>query len=64
MENKETFGNRSRDFLKQQGFYIVLALCLLIVGVAIALTALPREEAQQPAPTPQQQAAEVRQSTD
>lgn len=64
MEKKETFGNKSREFLKQQGFYIVLALCLLIVGVAIALTALPREEAQQPAESTPQQAAQVRQSDD
>ena len=68
MENKDSFANKSQDFLKQQGFYIVLALCLLIVGVAIALTALPREEAAEPnaQTTPQQQlqAVESRQSGD
>lgn len=55
MENKESFAVRAGEFLRQQGFYIVLALCLLIVGVAIALTALPREQAQVPETTPQQQ---------
>lgn len=56
MENKESFAARAGEFLRQQGFYIVLALCLLIVGVAIALTALPREQAETAQPTPQQQA--------
>jgi len=56
MENKESFAVRAGEFLRQQGFYIVLALCLLIVGVAIALTALPREQAESVQPTPQQQA--------
>ena len=55
MENKESFAARAGEFLRQQGFYIVLALCLLIVGVAIALTALPRQQAETAQPTPQQQ---------
>jgi len=57
MENKESFAARAGEFLRQQGFYIVLALCLLIVGVAIALTALPRQQTQSAQPTPQQQAS-------
>ena len=56
MENKESFAARAGEFLRQQGFYIVLALCLLIVGVALALTALPREQTEIAQPTPQQQA--------
>ena len=31
---------RSGGFFRTQGFYIMLALCLLIVGTAVALTAL------------------------
>ena len=42
MEQKQTFAQKSRDFLREQGFYIVLFLCLLIVGTAIVLTALPQ----------------------
>ncbi len=54
---------RSKDFLKQQGFYIVLFVCLLIVGTAVALTALPRDDGKNVAPTPDQ-AVESRQSGD
>ena len=36
---------RSGGFFRTQGFYIMLALCLLIVGTAVALTALPGGEA-------------------
>ena len=34
--------SKPKDFLKKQGFYVVLFLCLLIVGTAIVLTALPQ----------------------
>ncbi len=43
MEETRTFWDKSKDFIRKQGFYIVLFVCLLIVGTAIALTALPRE---------------------
>jgi len=48
-------------FLKTQGFYIVLALCLLIVGAAVAVTALPIGE--EPMPTAEQ-VVESNQSND
>ncbi len=51
MQENKTFQTRSRDFLKKQGFYIVLFVCLLIVGTAIALTAIPRANTQQNAGT-------------
>ena len=35
---------RAGGFFKKQGFYIVLALCLLVVGVAVAVTAFPGNE--------------------
>lgn len=49
MDEKDIFDpeqpeHKAKDFLRQQGFYIVLFVCLLIVGTAVALTALPREE--------------------
>ena len=43
MEETRTFWDKSKDFIRKQGFYIVLFVCLLIVGTAIALTALPRD---------------------
>ena len=36
---------KTGSFMKKQGFYIVLALCLLIVGAAVAVTALPQQSA-------------------
>jgi len=51
MQENKTFQTRSRDFLKKQGFYIVLFVCLLIVGTAIALTAIPRANTPQDAGT-------------
>lgn len=41
---------RAGGFFKKQGFYIVLALCLLVVGVAVAVTVFPGSEAE-PAPS-------------
>ena len=48
MEEKREYEQGNRSFLRKQGFYIVLFLCLLIVGTAIVLTALPDESAEQP----------------
>lgn len=42
MQQTKSFQSRSRDFLKKQGFYIVLFVCLLIVGAAVALTMIPK----------------------
>ncbi len=59
--------SKPKDFLKKQGFYIVLFICLLIVGTAIVLTALPQQEEAEPAVddgTGQSSAQEVRQSED
>lgn len=53
---------KTGNFMKKQGFYIVLALCLLIVGAAVAVTALPQQGAE-PTPTANQ-AAEANQSGD
>ena len=44
--NEYENGSRTKDFLKKQGFYVVLFICLLIVGTAIALTAFPRDQAE------------------
>lgn len=33
------------DFIQSQGFYVALALCLLVVGAAIVISVLPGEEA-------------------
>ena len=52
---------RSGGFFRTQGFYIMLALCLLIVGTAVALTALPGGEA---APSPTNPAVQSNQSDD
>ena len=44
---------RFRTFLKNNGFYLVLVLCLLAIGGTIALLAIPRdEEPQQAQATP------------
>ncbi len=65
MEFDRDYQPKNRDFLKKQGFYIVLFLCLLIVGTAIALTALPRETEPEQQPVEQQPVViDVRQSTD
>ncbi len=53
---------KTGSFMKKQGFYIVLALCLLIVGAAVAVTALPQQNTD-PTPTDAgNQAVESRQS--
>lgn len=50
MQQTKSFQSRSRDFLKKQGFYIVLFVCLLIVGAAIAVTMIPRANVEAPSP--------------
>lgn len=72
IEGNRNFNSKPRDFLKRQGFYVVLFVCLLIVGTAIVLTTVPREgqedtsQAQQQTSDPQQQQSllEARQSGD
>ncbi len=68
MEEYREHESKSRAFLKKQGFYVVLFICLLIVGTAIVLTALPRE-AEEDTSANQQNAqnpvvVETRQSSD
>ncbi len=64
MDENKLFDSEPKtgSFMKKQGFYIVLALCLLIVGAAVAVTALP-QQSEQPAPT-DNQAAQANQSDD
>lgn len=48
--------SKFEDFIRSQGFYVALALCLLVVGAAIVISVLPGQEniqeqnAQQSAP--------------
>ena len=53
MEEMNEFETRpGRTFWRDWGVYGVLALCLAVIGAAVALTSLPQEEAQQePLPT-------------
>ena len=53
MEEMNEFETKPRGtFWRDWGVYGALALCLAIIGAAVALTSLPREEAQeQPLPT-------------
>ncbi len=44
--------NRFRTFLKNNGFYLVLVLCLAVIGGAIALLALPANQEEEAAATP------------
>ena len=68
IEENRNFDSKPKDFLRKQGFYIVLFVCLLIVGTAIVLTSLPAEnqEATPQAEQTQQQPSvlEARQSGD
>ncbi|MDD3401679.1 MAG: peptidoglycan DD-metalloendopeptidase family protein [Eubacteriales bacterium] len=45
MEQKQKKFN-IRDFFKNQGLYVALALCLLVVGAAVLMLALPTEDDQ------------------
>lgn len=40
--------NRMSELLRSQGFYIVLALCLLVVGTGVALSVLPKQAVETP----------------
>lgn len=66
IEENRNFTSKPKDFLKKQGFYIVLFVCLLIVGTAIVLTSLPEETGETPAAdaTGQPVVIETRQSGD
>lgn len=75
IEENRNFESKPRDFLRKQGFYIVLFVCLLIVGTAIVLTSLPADgqdaapqtgqsEPQQQQQQQQQSLLETRQSGD
>lgn len=67
MEDFRTNENKPRDFLKKQGFYVVLFICLLIVGTAVALTLIPRETGETPTAEnlePQPAVLETQQKTD
>ncbi|HWR22980.1 MAG TPA: peptidoglycan DD-metalloendopeptidase family protein [Feifaniaceae bacterium] len=60
MEHKGTrgaFRENASAFLKKQGFYVVMGLCVLCIGIAAAVALLPDAEAQQPESTPLSQAA-------
>lgn len=46
-------------FLKKQGFYVVLGLCILCIGIAAAVALLPKGAPEQAEPTPMAQAAGV-----
>ena len=58
MQESKSFRNKSQDFFRKQGFYIVLFFCLLIVGAAVALTLIPQAENQEAQLEPDQQAVE------
>ncbi len=60
MEHKGTRGaflENASAFLKKQGFYVVLGLCVLCIAIAAAVALMPDREAQQAEPTPLSQAA-------
>ncbi len=53
MEEMNEFESAPRStFWRDWGIYGALALCLAIIGAAVALTSLPREEAQEQPPLP------------
>ncbi len=61
MEHK---GNRTAalrasasEFLKKQGFYVVLGLCILCIGIAMAVALIPGNRPDQAQPTPVSEAA-------
>ena len=41
MESTRNPNSKFRDFLKNQGFYVVLVICLVIIGAAVAILTLP-----------------------
>ena len=54
--NMEEYRNetteRFRTFLQNNGFYIVLVLCLVAIGVTVALLAIPGTKDEQAQATP------------
>lgn len=44
MQNNQTGKKKLSAFLKNQGFYVVLAVCLIIIGAAVTILALPNNE--------------------
>lgn len=57
MEEMNEFETRPRStFWRDWGIYGALALCLAIIGAAVALTSLPKEEAAQLLPLPTESA--------
>ncbi len=63
MEHKGTragaFRENASAFLKKQGFYVVLGLCILCIGIAAAVALLPDTEVPRADPTPNSQEAGV-----
>ena len=51
-EYRNETAERFRTFLRNNGFYIVLVLCLLAIGVTVALLAIPKNAEQQAEATP------------
>lgn len=49
------------EFLKKQGFYVVLGLCILCIGIAMAVALIPGNRPDQAQPTPMSEAAGVNQ---
>ena len=64
MQESKSFRNKSQDFFRKQGFYIVLFFCLLIVGAAVALTLIPQAEQREAELDADQQAVESNISQD
>ena len=56
MEHKGTragaFREHASAFLRKQGFYVVLGLCVLCIGIAAAVALLPGRQEQNAEPTP------------
>lgn len=60
-ESHMSLKENAAAFLKRQGFFIVLGLCVVCIGIAV-LIAIPKGGGEQAAPTPMEQ--EVGQSND
>ena len=52
-ESRNETTERFRTFLQNNGFYLVLVLCLLAIGATVALLAIPKDAEQQAEATPQ-----------
>ncbi len=51
-ESRNETMERFRTFLQNNGFYIVLVMCLLAIGAAVALIAIPKDTSEQAEATP------------